>query len=107
MKTLASILLTLTATLLSSCATDTTSYISETAGETLYSVENIEQGSFRLGKANGLDANIGFLRRAKENKQVDEIFKILAKKPNGTDLNYFYLAWASEQKGFTDAAFEY
>jgi hypothetical protein len=100
-------LITLVLLGISACTTDTSSYISETVGDQTFSLNAIRDASFRLGPAAGLDTNIGLLRKAKQQGNPDEVLKLLSRKPNGTDLNYFYLAWAAEQLGFKDAAFEY
>ena len=52
--------------LLSSCATNTTGYVTETAGDTSFSLEAIKTGVFRLGKAKGNDTSISFLKEAKK-----------------------------------------
>jgi len=108
-----------------SCSANTGGMFGEAAGELNFTEVAFESGAFRLGPAinsmaamtakekakllyeEGLYSEGIFSPNVKAEDPAQMALEFILERPSGDDLNYFFLGWIAESKGYLDAAYEY
>ena len=108
-----------------SCTASTGVQFQEAAGDTNFTQESFSRGSFRLGPAinsmsvmtakgkvkllyeEGLYSEGIFSPNVVAEDPAQKALEYTLERPSGDALNYFFLGWIAESKGYLDAAYEY
>ena len=108
-----------------SCSANTGGMFGEATGELNFTEAAFASGAFRLGPAinsmaamtakdkakllyeEGLYSEGIFSPNIKAEDPAQKALEFILERPSGDDLNYFFLGWIAESKGYLDAAYEY